>query len=233
MEIRIFKLFLCGIMFLCLLAFYACTPNDAGEGETTTAESKADYLETGGGVSATDGEASTLDGAAAFSGTTSENTGTTRAPETAAQPVTTTEKSGVAEQGFSDSDYYCVINGANVRPGNDFSNYSFGSPIEQAKAQSCHFDGMDTIYFYKGFSISTYLNDSKSIIYDIEISGEGIATPKGIKVGMKAADAVAAYGDGYASFSSSLLRYSLSGGRHLDFALSSDGTITVIDYLVD
>ena len=105
---------------------------------------------------------------------------------------------------------------------------AFGTPSDTQKAPSCHFDGEDTIYIYDGFSLYTYADGDDSILYLIEISKAGIATPKGAQVGMTLEEVKQLYGDDYTELGTAI-SYALSDTTALRF--SFDGTaITMMEF---
>lgn len=154
----------------------------------------------------------------------------TAAPETQAPKTTVKTQSGGS---FSASDLSVVINGVSVKPGQSFESVSssFGTPSATTNAPSCHYDGMDTIYEYGGFSVYTYASSGGNIIYDIEVTSPSIPTKKGVSVGDSADKVLSAYGDGYSSKTDSLIEYR-SGSESLYFSLSG-GAVTMIEYYSD
>ena len=158
---------------------------------------------------------------------------TTTSPAPASTTAAATAAQTVSSGSFSASDVACTIGGVSIRPNVKWSSYkdSFGTPSSTQQAPSCHFDGMDNIYYYNGFAIYTYMNGSESYVYDIEITSPSISTGKGIRVGSTADAVIAAYGTGYASKSDSLIEYR-SGSQSIYFTLSG-GNVSVIEFYCD
>lgn len=167
----------------------------------------------------------------------------TKKPETTAKPETprpepgpdpTTQPPTTAASGsFGASDIKCTVNGVTVTPGTKWSLYeeSLGAPDSTEQAPSCHFDGMDVIYGYDGFKIYTYQNDGESYVYDVEVSSPSIKSDKGVGVGSSADDVIAAYGEGYATRSESLIEYR-SGSNAIYFSLEG-GKVSLMEFETD
>ncbi len=104
---------------------------------------------------------------------------------------------------------------------------NIGDTIDVQTAPSCHYDGEDTIYVYENFSLYTYLDGEKEVLYLIEITSDGVATPKGIKIGSTYEEMKNSYGtpiDETAVFSS----YETSTAL-LTFYIT-DGIVESIEY---
>lgn len=105
---------------------------------------------------------------------------------------------------------------------------SLGGATDVVEAPSCHYDGMDTIYTFAGFSLYTYKTEEKSVIYLIELKDDTVATREGAKVGMTAGEVEALYGSGYTE-SGVIRRYPLGKDGTLDFTME-DGKVALIEY---
>lgn len=71
---------------------------------------------------------------------------------------------------------------------------ALGDPNDVQNAPSCHFDGEDTIYIYDDYSLYTYADGDKNVLYLIEISGSGVSTSEGISIGSSCEDVREIYG---------------------------------------
>lgn len=65
------------------------------------------------------------------------------------------------------------------------------------EAASCYFDGLDKVFTYDGYEITTYPKEDGDYIQDINISSDTIKTDKGIGVGSTLAEVEKAYGSDY------------------------------------
>lgn len=62
------------------------------------------------------------------------------------------------------------------------------------ESASCAFEGLDKIYTYDGFEITTYPLNGKDYIFLIEFYDDTVATEEGIRIGSTKADVIATYG---------------------------------------
>lgn len=72
-----------------------------------------------------------------------------------------------------------------------------GEPVTYFEAPSCAFEGLDKIYTYEGFELTTYPDGDKDYISSIRLLDNSISTPEGITIGSTTEEAVAAYGSEY------------------------------------
>lgn len=82
------------------------------------------------------------------------------------------------------------------------------------KAQSCHYDGEDKIYVYNSYSLYTYMNGGKEILYLIDIHGTDITAPHGGRVGMTENEIKALYGSDFTA-AGEAMRYDMGDGVEL------------------
>lgn len=88
---------------------------------------------------------------------------------------------------------------------------------------SCIGSGKDRTYTYSNYKLITYFENGTEILKEIDITGAGIATRKGISVGSSLADVEAAYG---ASDVPGIYAYSTADGT-VDIIIDN-GTVTSI-----
>lgn len=71
-----------------------------------------------------------------------------------------------------------------------------GKPVSKTESKSCAFKGMDRIYTYDDFNLTTYSNSQKGEEYvnGIEILTSKISTAEGITIGSTEAQMIKAYG---------------------------------------
>ena len=106
---------------------------------------------------------------------------------------------------------------------------SIGKALSTEKLPSClSLDAPDdVIYTYNGFTLQTLTDSSGEKVYNIDITGSGAATAKGIAVGSSSADIEKAYGKA-AEADDFLMRYTVDGGKNtLDFMIEN-GKVTEI-----
>lgn len=72
-----------------------------------------------------------------------------------------------------------------------------GEPMEYFEAASCAFQGLDKIFYYSGFEVSTYPNDGVDFISAVDLVDDSVSTPEGISIGSSLEDIKAAYGENY------------------------------------
>lgn len=103
-----------------------------------------------------------------------------------------------------------------------------GKPKSKEEAESCIGEGKDTIYYYDGFTLYTFMKGKDSILYEAEITSAGIPLSTGAKVGMKfdevralytTADAPVEMGEG--------IEYGLDENRYYHGFFKTDGGDTV------
>ncbi len=132
---------------------------------------------------------------------------------------------------FSSSDLAMSYNGRTVTLLTPISNAvsSIGKALSTEKLPSClSLDAPDdVIYTYNGFTLQTLTDSSGEKVYNIDITGSGAATAKGIAVGSSSADIEKAYGKA-AEADDFLMRYTVDGGKNtLDFMIEN-GKVTEI-----
>ena len=105
---------------------------------------------------------------------------------------------------------------------------ALGTANDIQVAQSCHYDGEDTIYVYDNFSLYTYADGEDAVLYLIELNGEGAKTEAGLSVGMNEAEATALYGTDYTERGQAK-KYKLTDDIDLSITFR-DGTVSLIEY---
>ena len=244
MNMKITKPIALLLSALLLLSLAACSPKESDEGMTTTeagtTEERAtapltviDTETTAETTAETTVAETTSAETTAAETTVADTTNEQTAPSTPSVAPTTPQTEAPQQSAagsFSSGDLSVSVNGVRMRPNTAWSSYSaaLGEPSSVTQAPSCHFDGMDNIYDYSDFSVYTYRDGGEDYVYDIEIFSSAIPTDKGIRVGSSAEDVVAAYGDGYANYSDSMIEYR-SGSQSLYFTLNG-GTVTLIEF---
>ena len=74
---------------------------------------------------------------------------------------------------------------------------ALGAPTSYYEVPSCAFEGMEKIYDYTSFEITTYEVEDVDYIANIYLKDDLVETPEGISLFMTSADLVEAYGEDY------------------------------------
>ena len=116
-----------------------------------------------------------------------------------------------------------VVNGVTVVPGKDFAdaNKALGEPVKYTEAASCYYEGMDKIYSYDGFEITTYPVKEKDFVQDISINSDKYKTTEGITVGSTLKDVTDAYGEDY-ELTGKMYRYFYTDNLYMYFFVIND-----------
>lgn len=130
---------------------------------------------------------------------------------------------------------YVLINDTKVQLGGVFDDAladALGEPLDVQEAVSCHYDGFDTIYYYEGFAIYTYLLKENKIIYSIELDGAEIKTPEGAAVGMTLAEIEAIYGSKHSELANGISFPLQLDGAQLNIRIKAD-SVFLIEYYME
>lgn len=130
---------------------------------------------------------------------------------------------------------YVTINNTKITLGGAYDSMiadALGEPNTTEEAVSCHYEGFDTMYYYDGYTIYTYLLEEQKIMYSIEITDAAIKTPEGATVGMTVADVEKIYGTEHAELPNGI-SYALTGeGAKLNFRVK-DNAVYCIEYYTE
>lgn len=110
-----------------------------------------------------------------------------------------------------------------LTPGDKF-NAEAGSLAETTaymEAASCYFDGLDKVFTYGGYEVTTFPKEDGDYIQDINISSETIKTDKGIGVGSSLTDVENAYGKDY-TVSGKMYEYYQDDTKYMYFFILND-----------
>ena len=108
-------------------------------------------------------------------------------------------------------------------PGEAFDVDELGltETTEYMEAASCYYEGMDKIFTYDNYAVTTYPKDGKDYIQDISITAEGVTTDKGVGVGSDLKQVLEAYGENY-ELSGKMYKYAVNGEKYLYFFIMND-----------
>lgn len=127
--------------------------------------------------------------------------------------------------------YVFSYEGLEIKVGSLMSEYldTLGEPISYFEAASCAFDGLDKVYSYNSFEITTYPVDDKDYVGSIRFLDDMVETKEGVALFGTKADMTAAYGETYVDENGVLVYYydgKEENGR-LCFILSGDEIISI------
>lgn len=136
---------------------------------------------------------------------------------------------------FDESDYMISLNGVTVALGDDFAVNSekVGTPrIEKSKA--CLESGYDTDYYYDDdqLVVFTLVDNSKQIVFNIEIHDDKYTTTKGAKIGESSKDDIYEMYGMPTDYSGAVFKYELEDKQYsLEFGFDESGILDSIDYI--
>lgn len=104
---------------------------------------------------------------------------------------------------------------------------ALGNPTSVEEAPSCHYEGMDTLYRYDGFSIQTYRKDDADCVAVVTMESDAYPTDKGIKVGDNLDAVMDAYGEADDPTNYYWV-YNLTDKVTLTFELDGDKVATIL-----
>lgn len=104
---------------------------------------------------------------------------------------------------------------------------TLGDPMEYFEAPSCAFQGLDKIYYYSGFNLSTYPGTDGDYVSAIDFADDSVSTKEGITLGASRDKVIAAYGSDNKEDNGSLIY--TKGKTKLTFLMEGD-TISSINY---
>lgn len=145
-----------------------------------------------------------------------------------------TQDSQHTEGGAPSIQSYVMIHDTKVQLGGVFDDAlasALGEPLDVQEAVSCHYDGFDTIYYYEGFAIYTYLLKNDKIIYSIELDAAEIKTSEGAAVGMTLAEIEAIYGTEYDTLANGISFALKENDAQLNFRIKKDAVFLIEYYM--
>lgn len=110
-----------------------------------------------------------------------------------------------------------------LTPGERFDAQAEGmsETLEYMEAASCYFDGLDKVFTYEGYAVTTYPKTDGDYIQNIDISSETIKTDKGIGVGSTLSEVEKAYGKDY-TVSGRMYEYYQDDTKYMYFFILND-----------
>lgn len=181
-----------------------------------------------------------VEGAVLLGTTAANSDSTTAAPadgQTTATTAKTTEKvlapavtapnDSASEGSFSASDIAVTVSGVTLKPDavlTDAMLSKLGKPKSTFSAPSCVYEGDDKTYTYNNFTIYTYPAGDSDKIMEVEVTGNGVTTAKGLKIGTTQSALYALYGSKHTAGAGGTYQYK-AGGAYLYVAVTG-GSVT-------
>ncbi len=127
-------------------------------------------------------------------------------------------------------DYVFEYKGVKIAPDMNTNEFlaALGEPLHYYEVKSCAFEGMDKIYTYTSFEISTYPNGANDLVSSIYFKDDTVTTQEGAYLGMAKSDVLALYGSNYTESAGAYV-YS-KGGMELHFIFDGE-TLASIEYV--
>lgn len=127
-------------------------------------------------------------------------------------------------------DYVFEYKGVKISPDMNTNEFlsALGDPLHYYEVKSCAFEGMDKIYTYTSFEISTYPNGANDLVSSIYFKDDTVTTQEGAYLGMAKSDVLALYGSNYTESAGAYV-YS-KGGMELHFIFDGE-TLASIEYV--
>ena len=104
---------------------------------------------------------------------------------------------------------------------------NLGESLDYFEAASCAFQGLDKIFYYSGFELSTYPQGEKDFISSVNLLDDTVATEEGIYLGSSMDDVIDAYGEDYSN-ENDFYTYTKDDSQ-LTFVIEND-VVTAITY---
>lgn len=151
-----------------------------------------------------------------------KDTEVTQGAEVVVEDKSTDAVPSEAEEGYS-----FEVNGVTVPVNVDFAPVyeKLGKEAQYFEAASCAFQGLDKMYTYDGFEISTYPNGNQDYISTVYFLDDSVTTKEGIYLGSDLSDVIAAYGESFTEESGEYT-YTL-GQTKLAFIIEDDSVASI------
>lgn len=124
-------------------------------------------------------------------------------------------------------DYVFEYGGVTIAPDMNTKEFldALGEPLHYYEVKSCAFEGMDKIYTYTSFEVSTYPNGTEDLVSYIYFKDDTVTTQEGAYIGMSKADVIALYGGDYTE--SAGMHVYERGGMELRFIFENDSVVSI------
>ncbi len=120
----------------------------------------------------------------------------------------------------------------NLILGDTFTTEKYGKEVDYVESPSCAFDGLDKIYRYEHYEVTTYPDQEQDRIYSIFFLDDEVETTEGLKIGDTKEKMLELYGKDFEQ-KDSLFIYQKEK-TELHFLLQDDTIISIeYDYIVE
>jgi hypothetical protein len=145
-----------------------------------------------------------------------------------------------AAEGSADAQLPSVMigfssNGTQITPGMPMANVieKVGEAEDVFEAPSCAFEGVDRIYYYKGFEVNSYpASDGTERVLSVVLRTDEVQTNEGLYIGMSKEDLLSLYPDMQTDDKIGNLHTITSGGTELRVITDVDDADKVIDITI-
>lgn len=102
-----------------------------------------------------------------------------------------------------------------------------GDSMDYFEAPSCAFQGLDKIFYYSGFELSTYPQEDKDMVSSVNLLDDTVTTKEGLYLGASLDEVLDAYGNDYTE-ENGFYTYT-QGDSKLTFVVEND-VVSAITY---
>ncbi len=102
---------------------------------------------------------------------------------------------------------------------------ALAEPIHFFESPSCAYQGMDRIYTYPGFEITTYTEGGADYLYAVALIDDSVSTPEGLALGASIRSVRDVYGEPSDEATNQLIYR--SGDTALKFVFAEDETVSI------
>lgn len=152
----------------------------------------------------------------------------TRATETPAAETEAPAES--AEAPGANQTYAFLAEGVSLVPGASFDASRLPEASSTYEAPSCAVEGMNTVYNYGAYEVTTFDEGNGEIIYSIYLLDPNITTPEGLALGDDVQTAVELLGEDYEEDGTA---YTYRGGETMLCLIMEGDTVASIEYRLD
>ena len=123
--------------------------------------------------------------------------------------------------------YVFSNNNQEIAIGEEFSKDKLGKEVKYSETASCAFEGIDKIYTYDHFELTTYPKDNKDVVGNIYFLDNTVSTKEGVAIDDSIDKVIEKYGSNYTQ-EGTLFKYT-KNDMELKFIVEDD-KVTSIEY---
>lgn len=152
----------------------------------------------------------------------------TRATEApAAETEAPVQEAEAVEAPGVNQPYGFLAEGVNLVPGAAFDASQLPEASSTYEVPSCAIEGMDVVYNYDTFEVTTFNDGSGEVIYSIYLIDPNVTTPEGLALGDDVQTVTEKLGDGYEEEGSA---YTYHGGDTMLILVIQEDSVASIEY---